>query len=108
MQQELGQAPNVAGWPAYYQEPQYQQIWINADTLPKRNIYSDTMIATGFSKSGVKIIIDTTVFAASMPVPSNPNKLVEDSLTYLLRIPLQFWYCRYTGSALPLISFEYH
>jgi hypothetical protein len=46
------------------------------------------MIATGFTKSGVTIIIDTTVFAASMPVPSNPNKLVEDSLTYLLRIPL--------------------
>ncbi|MES2850289.1 MAG: DUF1800 domain-containing protein [Bacteroidota bacterium] len=88
MQQELGQAPNVAGWPAYYQAPQYQQIWINADTLPKRNIFSDTMIATGFSKNGAAIKIDTTLFAASMPVPSNPNKLVEDSLTYLLRIPL--------------------
>jgi uncharacterized protein (DUF1800 family) len=88
MQQEPGQPPNVAGWPAYYQPPQYQQLWINADTLPKRNIFSDTMITTGYSKSGVTIIIDTTVFAASMPAPSNPNSLVQDSLTYLLRIPL--------------------
>jgi len=88
MQQEPGQPPNVAGWPAYYQAPQYQQLWINADTLPKRNIFSDTMISTGYSKSGVTIIIDTTVFAASMPAPSNPNSLVQDSLTYLLRIPL--------------------
>jgi len=88
MQQEPGQPPNVAGWPAYYQAPQYQQLWINADTLPKRNIFSDTMITTGFTKSGVTIIIDTTVFAASMPAPSNPNSLLQDSLTYLLRIPL--------------------
>lgn len=88
MQQEPGQPPNVAGWPAYYQAPQYQQLWINADTLPKRNIFSDTMITTGYTKSGVTIIIDTTVFAASMPAPSNPNSLVQDSLTYLIRIPL--------------------
>ncbi len=88
MQLEPGQPPNVAGWPAYYQAPQYQQLWINADTLPKRNIFSDTMITTGYTKSGVTIIIDTTVFAASMPAPSNPNSLVQDSLTYLIRIPL--------------------
>ncbi len=88
MQQEPGEPPNVAGWPAYYQAPQYQQIWINADTLPKRNILSDVMITTGYTKNGVTIVIDAAAFAASMPVPGNPNKLVEDSLTYLLRIPL--------------------
>lgn len=27
---------------------------------------------------------------------------------YRLRIPLQFWFCRHSGSALPLISLEYH
>jgi len=27
---------------------------------------------------------------------------------YKLRVPLQFWFCRYSGLALPLISLEYH
>lgn len=27
---------------------------------------------------------------------------------YKLQIPLQFWFCRYSGLALPLISLEYH
>lgn len=27
---------------------------------------------------------------------------------YLLRIPLQFWFCRHSGLALPLVSMQYH
>jgi uncharacterized protein (DUF1800 family) len=41
MNQELGNPPNVAGWAAYYQEPQFHELWINSDTLPKRNKFSD-------------------------------------------------------------------
>jgi uncharacterized protein (DUF1800 family) len=87
-QQQLGDPPNVAGWPAYYQVPQYHQIWINSDTLPKRNIFSDLMITTGYKKNGITIVIDVTAFAATMTNPGNPNTLVEDVVTYLLRIPL--------------------
>jgi len=88
MQQEPGQPPNVAGWPAYYQAPQYQQVWINADTLPKRNIFSDVMVTTGYRKNNVTIIIDVAAFTATLTNPGNPNILVEDAVTYLLRIPL--------------------
>lgn len=34
------------------------------------------------------------------------NNLVKDS--YVLFIPLQFWFCRNTGLALPLIALQYH
>lgn len=88
MQQQLGDPPNVAGWSAYYQAPQYHQIWINSDTLPKRNIFSDLMVTTGYKKSGITIVIDVTAFAATMSDPGNPNTLVDDVVTYLLRIPL--------------------
>ncbi|MFZ4768763.1 MAG: DUF1800 domain-containing protein [Ferruginibacter sp.] len=88
LQQQLGDPPNVAGWPAYYQAPQYHQIWINSDTLPKRNIFSDLMITNGYQKNGIKIVIDVTAFAATMTNPGNPNTLIEDAVTYLLRIPL--------------------
>jgi hypothetical protein len=28
--------------------------------------------------------------------------------SYLMRIPLQFWFCRYNGLAIPLVALEYH
>lgn len=28
--------------------------------------------------------------------------------SYLLRIPLQFWFCKFSGLALPLVALEYH
>lgn len=48
MQQDLFNPPNVAGYPAYYQLPQLDQIWINADTLQKRIKLIDDFIAIGY------------------------------------------------------------
>lgn len=84
--QELGNPPNVAGWPAYYQEPQYHELWINSDTLPKRNKFSDNMIGNGYTKSGKKIVIDPIAFAATLSDPRNPNALIDDSVNLLYMI----------------------
>jgi len=86
MNQELGNPPNVAGWPAYYQEPQYHELWINSDTLPKRNKFSDNMIANGYTKNGNKIVIDPLRFAATLSDPRDPNTLISDSLNLLYTI----------------------
>lgn len=86
MNQELGDPPNVAGWPAYYQEPQYHELWINSDTLPKRNKFSDTMIGNGYTKNGKKIVIDPLTFVSTLPNPSDPNALISDSLNLLYMI----------------------
>ncbi len=88
LQQEPGDPPNVAGWPAYYQTPQFHQIWINSDTLPKRNIFCDTMISSGYTKNGTTIVIDATAFTATLTDPANPNALINDAITFLLRIPI--------------------
>jgi uncharacterized protein (DUF1800 family) len=85
-QQNLADPPNVAGWPAYYQEPQFHELWINADTLPKRNQLTDTMVASGYSRNGKKIIIDTLAFANSLSNPSNPNTLINEVLMLLYRV----------------------
>jgi uncharacterized protein (DUF1800 family) len=87
-QQDLGDPPSVAGWQAYYQAPQYSELWINSDTLPKRNQFNDLMNANGYTRSGKTIKIDHTIFAGSMPDPGNPSKLIEDSIKYLLPLPL--------------------
>jgi uncharacterized protein (DUF1800 family) len=87
-QMDIGDPPNVAGWAVYYQRPQFHEIWINSDTLPKRNQFTDTMGAAGYTRSGKNIKIDHTLFAASMPDPANPNALIRDSIKFLLALPL--------------------
>lgn len=87
-QQNLGDPPDVAGWKAYYQEPQYYEIWINSDTLPKRNQFTDTMIINGYTRNGFTIRFDPIAFARRLPSPENPNLLITDSLQYLYRIGL--------------------
>jgi uncharacterized protein (DUF1800 family) len=88
MGQEAGNPPSVAGWPAYYQEPQFHQLWINSNSLPIRNKFSDTMISTGYSKNGRKVIIDTLAFTASLPNPSNPNELINQIVSFLFMVEI--------------------
>lgn len=77
-QQLIGDAPNVAGWPAYYQEPQYYQIWINSDTLPKRVNFAIWMLYGGYN--GAFSPID---FAEQMNNPSDPDALLDQILETL-------------------------
>lgn len=89
MQQHIGEPPNVAGWPAYYQEPQYYEIWINADTLPKRNQFTDTMVtATGYTRSNTRLVIDVLAYAKQFADPSDPTALVNDIVRHLYAIPI--------------------
>lgn len=88
LNQDIGDPPNVSGWPAYYQEPQYHEIWITADTLLKRNRYTDQMILSGYTFSGFKLIIDAVAFARTLPKPNDPNKLIDDILSIIYRVPL--------------------
>jgi len=88
MSQDIGDPPSVAGWPSYYQEPQFYEIWINSDTLPKRNRFTDTMITTGYSRNGKKIVIDAVAFTKTLPNPGDPNLLIDDALSIIYRVPL--------------------
>lgn len=88
MNQDIGDPPDVSGWPAYYQEPSFHEIWISADTLPKRNQFTDTMITNGFTRNGKKIIIDAVTFTKNLPNPADPNALLNDALAILYRVPL--------------------
>jgi hypothetical protein len=88
MQQNLGDPPSVSGWPPYYQVPQFYEIWINSDTLPKRNRFTDQLIGNGYSRNGQKIQIDPIAFAKSLSNPADPNVLLNDSLNILYRVPI--------------------
>lgn len=88
MQQNIGDPPDVSGWKAYYQEPQFYQIWINSDTLPKRNQFTDTMIVTGYSFGGKRIQVDGLALVQQLNTPADPNALINQLTSYLYRIDL--------------------
>lgn len=88
MSQDLGDPPNVSGWPAYYQAPLFHEIWINSDTLPKRNRFTDTMITSGYTRNGKKIIIDAVAFVKTFSNPADPNALLDEALNIIFRVPL--------------------
>jgi len=83
MLQNIGDPPLVAGWDAYYQEPQFHELWINTDTFPKRNMFSDMLIS---GQGAMGLSIDVLAFADQLSDPSNPVTLVKDSLDLLYRV----------------------
>jgi uncharacterized protein (DUF1800 family) len=88
--QNLHDPPNVSGLPAYYQEPSFHEIWINSDSLPKRNQYTDTMINTGFSRNGQRVIFNLVPYVQQFSNPGNPGDLIDDALKYVFRNQLSF------------------
>ena len=91
MQMLPGDPPNVAGWQAFRQVPQYYRIWINSDTARNRNIYTDVMTAVGiepYNEDSETMIIDHIAFASQFDEPSNADKLIDDIVKLLLPQPI--------------------
>jgi hypothetical protein len=86
----LHDPPNVSGLPAYYQEPSFHEIWINSDSLPKRNQFTDTMVNTGFSRNNIRVIFNLVPYVQQFNNPANPGDLIDDALTYLYRNQLSY------------------
>ncbi len=84
---DLGDPPNVAGWQAWYQVPQYYEMWINSDSLPKRNQFTDYILAAGYDKTGFLQKANMFAMAESFSDPSDPNKLVADALEFMIPLP---------------------
>jgi len=83
--QNLHDPPNVSGMPAYYQEPSFHEIWINSDSLPKRNQFTDIMINTGYTRGGFRVQFNCVAFAQTLNNPGNPNDLIDETLKILFR-----------------------
>lgn len=88
MQMLIGDPPNVAGWQAYRQVPNYYRKWISSDTIRNRNFLTDVMAFLGVDVGTEKLIIDHVAFAAQFSDPSDPNKLIEDEIALLYSMPI--------------------
>ena len=88
MQQNLADPPTVSGWPAYYQAPQFHELWINSDTLPRRNQLMNILLTSGYTRNGKKIFIDVLTYVNALSNPGNPNLLISDTVAHLCAIDL--------------------
>ena len=84
MQQSPGDPPNVAGWPAYYQTPQYDKNWITTDTFPRRVQSADLMLYIGVIYEGTLLMkIDPLAYTHTLSNPADPNALIDETLAQL-------------------------
>lgn len=88
LQQDIGDPPSVAGWSAYYQFPQYYKLWINTDTFPRRNRFSDQIAGNGLNYEGYTLVFDPIPFIKGLSQPSDVNAVLDEITRYLMPIPL--------------------
>ncbi|MBL7784781.1 MAG: DUF1800 domain-containing protein [Chitinophagales bacterium] len=88
MLQGIGDPPNVAGWPAYYQAPSYNKQWATTATLPKRAMNSDRMLYWGFDVFGTVYRIDPVALTTQIPNAADPNLLINNVLGLMLAVPV--------------------
>ncbi len=82
--------PNVAGWPAYYQEPNFYRIWISSSTLLARQQFTDSIIrpnGLGLG-NGIRLRINVLEWVQTLETPSDPNALIDEIAQLLYPQPL--------------------
>lgn len=89
LQQELGDPPSVAGWAAYYQIPQFHELWINSDTLPNRNEITDRLTTFGYNYAGYSLKIDAAKFAEKFDSVADPSQFIDDLVELLHTLPAE-------------------
>ena len=83
LQMNILDPPNVAGWEAYYQVPDFHELWISTTTLPLRGQLTD-LLFTGLGG----LTFDRIAFAKTMSDPADPYLLIDDLAAALYPIPL--------------------
>ncbi|HNT19379.1 MAG TPA: DUF1800 domain-containing protein [Saprospiraceae bacterium] len=99
-QQDIGDPPNVSGWPAYYQFPQYDRSWISTHTVHQRGIHSDMLVWYGYQMDQGVATIDWPAYTDTLIHPENPNLLIEEVLGRLYDVPVDAEVKKYLKSIL--------
>ena len=77
--QSYASPPSVAGWPAYYQEPAYSQLWINATHLRLRFQLTDFVtLYTGIPGNGNNWKLNILTFLDNLSSPADAIAVIDD------------------------------
>jgi len=86
--QDIGDPPNVAGWPAYYQVPNFDKSWINTNTLPRRAAFTDWILWSGISAQNFVAQLNLLDTVAKIPEVDDPNVLVDFMINWQYTTPV--------------------
>ena len=84
----FGDPPSVSGWPAYYQIPTFDKLWITTFTLISRIILSDSFINEGFWTPQKRIPWDVIAYTQQLDDPFDPDLLIEELCLTHLAVPI--------------------
>lgn len=93
IEQALYFHPDVAGWKAYYQEPQFDKLWINNLLLPKRHEFCRLMVEGGiFSYNNVNYNVTSLIpvldIVDNIPNAQDPNILINSLAEIMFNYPI--------------------
>lgn len=89
MQMSYFYPPSVAGWEAYYLEPQYYRRWINAATLRPRNEFTQKLSQDGFRFGPHLMRIDVLSYIEKFENPGDADSLIKSLEEVLYPKPLK-------------------
>lgn len=79
MGQYYGSPPNVAGWPAYYQAPNFSKLWTNSSTIKLRFDHANYVtLFSGYPVGSNFLKLDSITFYTSLSFPEDPNVAIDD------------------------------
>lgn len=79
--------PSVAGWKAFYQAPQFYDVWINSTSLLSRKNISDLFV-NGFNIVGIRYQLDLIEFISTLENNLDPNELIQDIAKVIFSKPI--------------------
>lgn len=85
----IGNPPSVSGWQAYYQEPIYDLIWVNSDSIKRRKEIAESIAINGinfFDRPNVRI--DLKALLKKSKDPSNINVFIRDLAKIILGVDI--------------------
>ncbi len=85
----FGSPPSVSGWQAYYQEPVYDLIWINSDSVKRRKELSESVARNGVPLSDRHHVhFDMNVLIKKIKDPSNINSFIRELAKIILGVDI--------------------
>ena len=85
---DFGNPPNVAGWPAYYQVPSYDKLWVTVSSLINRISFTDNFIRWGFWTPSEFVTWDMLGYTNTIAGVEDPNLLIEELLRLHIAVPV--------------------
>lgn len=95
--QAVGEAPNVAGWPAYYQQPIYDAIWMDSAQYAARKHMWERLCYLGVlsppltwlaGNDNLEYKVDFVEVVEEFSDPADPNVLVAEAADLLFGVAI--------------------